>query len=264
MRLSHNIPFFFLKQQQQQHQQQQHIIMTTPTPTNPPTPLLTLHHLEDSQSLRVVWLLEELNVAYDIQLYKRDAVTKLAPPSLKAISPLGTSPCITTNAGIIALSETNAIIDYILDITSETDETTTHQLRPPPGSPDRVDYLFFFHGAQGSLGPTITINFIWKSVVEAVPCPISSLLNVIYGKVKETVTQPRIDAFLTECESKLTTRDFIASNQLTAADIVLIFPMEQVFELDPTMESKYPKCKAWVDRMHARPAHQRAVKKVGE
>jgi glutathione S-transferase len=229
-------------------------------------PLLTLHHLEESQSLRVVWLLEELKVDYDIKLYKRDPVTRLAPPELKAISPLGTSPCITDETGI-ALSETNAIIDYILDQTASSTQNkeATEQMRPPRGTPDRVDYLFFFHGAQGSLGPTITINFIWKSVVGAVPCPISSLLNVIYGKVKETVTQPRIDAFMTECESKLSTREYIASStNLTAADIALIFPMEQVFDLDASMEAKFPKCKAWVDRMHARPAHKTAMKKVGE
>jgi glutathione S-transferase len=219
--------------------------------------VLTIHHLENSQSLRVVWLLEEIGTDYEIKLYKRNEESQLAPPELKAISPLGTSPAITDESGI-ALCETNAIIEYILDKSGNTD------FRPASGSPERVDYLFFFHAAQGSLGATVTGDVVWKTVVGQVPCPLSSIMKIIYGKVRETLYEPRITKFMEVTEAKLEGRDFVAASSLTAADITLIFPMEQVFEMDPAMEQKFPKCKAWVDRMHAREAHKRAVAKVGE
>jgi len=218
---------------------------------------LTIHHLENSQSLRVVWLLEELGADYEIKLYKRTE-DKLAPPELKAISPLGTSPCLTDDGGV-ALSETNAIIEYILDKTGDT------TYRPVIGNPDRNDYLFFFHGAQGSLGPTVTQDFVWKLVVSQVPCPINSIFKIVYGKLKESFLDPRLNTFLQVCEDKLKGRDYIASSTtLTAADIVLIFPMEEALDGDETLKTKYPKCEAWKLRMYKRDAHKRAMSKVGE
>ena len=232
--------------------------------------MLTLHHLEHSQSLRVVWLLEEIGMEYDIKLYKRTG-DGLAPTELKAISPLGTSPCITdinpvTNQNVV-LSETNAIIDYIID-KHEHATSTTSTLRPPPMTQDRADYLFLFHGAQGSLGPTVVQDFVWKLVVSKVPCPFSFLFKAVYNQLNTTLFSPRIDKFMTLVEDKLGSTDgrsYVASSEhLTAADITLIFPMEEVLKDDDEMQKKFPKCEAWRLRMYQRDAHKRAVTKVGE
>ena len=226
---------------------------------------LTVHHLEDSQSLRIVWFMEELGIDYELKLYKRDLITSLAPPDLKALSPLGTAPVITDSNGV-ALCETNAILDYIIDTLS-----TPQQMRPAVGTPERVDYLFFFHAGQASLGASVSGDFVWKVAVDKVPCLVRSVLKLVYSKVRETVYEPRISTFLQVMESKLslpclnsTARDFVAGSFLTAADITLIYPVEQVFSMDPDKEQKYPKCKAWLDRMHAREAFTRALAKVGE
>lgn len=230
--------------------------------------VLTVHHLENSQSLRVVWLLEELGIDYELKLYKRDPVSLLAPPELKAISPLGTSPVITNDDGDVVLCETNAIIDYLLDVCAISDDKTISasslQLRPAAGTPERLDYLFFFHGGQASLGTNTSGDYIWSVTVDKVPCLLSPILRVVHGKVQEAVYEPRISKFMDVTEDKLKDRDFVAGLFLTAADISMIFPMEVAFEMDAAKEQKYPKCKAWLGRMYARDAHKRAMSKVGE
>ncbi|KAI2510355.1 Glutathione S-transferase [Fragilaria crotonensis] len=227
--------------------------------------VLTVHHLEDSQSLRIVWFMEELGIDYELKLYKRDPVTFLGPPDLKALSPLGTAPVITDNDAVV-LCETNAILDYILDKPG-----TPQQLRPAVGSPERIDYLFFFHGGQASLGTNVSGDFIWNTAVQKVPCLVRGILKVVHSKIREMVYEPRISKFLDVMESKLsspssnaTQRDFVAGSFLTAADITLIYPVEQALSMDPSKNTRYPKCKAWLDRMYTRDAHKRALDKVGE
>ena len=113
--------------------------------------MLTVHHLDHSQSFRVVWLLEELagSVKYDLKLYKRNATDSMAPPEYKALSPLGTSPTITMGDGQV-LNESNAIMDYILDLAEEAGNAKSKELRPPIASSDRTQYLFWFHSVQGA------------------------------------------------------------------------------------------------------------------
>ena len=123
--------------------------------------MITLHHLEKSQSIRILWLLEELGVPYEVKLYDRDPNTRLAPAEYKAVSPLGTAPCITD--GEITLSETNAIMDYILDTHDDG------RLRPAPGTPNRADYLFWFHVSQGSLQPLLTNKFVMMAMTARAP-----------------------------------------------------------------------------------------------
>ena len=228
---------------------------------------LTVHHLEDSQSLRIVWFMEELGIDYELKLYKRDSITMLAPPDLKALSPLGTAPVITDNDAVV-LCETNAILDYILDKPG-----TPQQLRPAVGSPERIDYLFFFHGGQASLGTNVSGDFIWSTTVQKVPCLVRGIMKVVYSKIREIVYEPRISTYLDVMEAKLSSsppssnanhRDFVAGSFLTAADITLIYPVEQALSMDPSKDKRYPKCKAWLDRMYCRDAHKRALDKVGE
>ena len=120
--------------------------------------MITLHHLEKSQSIRILWLLEELGVPYEVKLYDRDPVTRLAPAEYKAISPLGTAPVITD--GDVTMAETNAIVDYILDRYDDA------RLRPAINTVEREPYLFWFHTSQGSLQPLLTNLFVMKAMTE--------------------------------------------------------------------------------------------------
>ena len=193
------------------------------------------------------------------------------PCATQAVSPLGTSPCITDINPVtkqdVVLSETNAIIDYILDVYEhETSSSSSpSSLRPAPMTTDRADYLFLYHGGQGSFNPTITQDFVWRLVVSKVPCPLSYVIKMVYHQLKDTVFEPRINKFMELVETKLDGRDFVASKyDLTAADITLIFPMEEVLRDDVDMQKKYPNCENWRQRMYRRDAYKRAKEKVGE
>jgi glutathione S-transferase len=220
--------------------------------------MLTLHHLKSSQSFRIVWLFEELGMQYDLKIYKR--VNLLAPEEYKRISPLGTSPTITDSDNGLALSESNAIIDYILDKAGPS----TLNLRPAPGSPDRTRYLFWFHSMQGSLQPLLLIDALFLTIPKNAPWPVSSLLNVVGKKTRESFTKPRLTKLLDLAEENLTQDQFLAGPRFTAADITAIYPMDATFSLYPEYSTKYPMCKAWLDRMYARPHFQAALKKIGE
>ncbi len=195
---------------------------------------------------------------YDLKIYKR--VNLLAPEEYKRISPLGTSPTITDSDNGLALSESNAIIDYILDKAGPS----TLNLRPAPGSPDRTRYLFWFHSMQGSLQPLLLIDALFLTIPKNAPWPVSSLLNVVGKKTRESFTKPRLTKLLDLAEENLTQDQFLAGPRFTAADITAIYPMDATFSLYPEYSTKYPMCKAWLDRMYARPHFQAALKKIGE
>ena len=149
--------------------------------------MITLHHLEYSQSFRIVWLLEELEMPYELKIYQRTD-DKLAPPEYKAISPLGTSPTITDHedgADIIALSESNAIIEYILDKAESSNDIDDKNLRPRPGSSNRVAYLFWFHTSAATFQTLMSMDTLFRLLPSRVPCPISSILRVVASKVDE-------------------------------------------------------------------------------
>ncbi len=139
--------------------------------------MLTLHHLENSQSIRILWLLEELGIDYEFKMYDRDKETMLAPEEYKRISPLGTAPAITD--GDMALSESNAIIDYLLDTYGEG------TLRPSPGAPERTPYLFWFHAAQGSLQPLLTSSFVFEVMKTRVPFFLKPIVRSVVGQVED-------------------------------------------------------------------------------
>jgi glutathione S-transferase len=199
----------------------------------------------------------------------------------------------------VVISETNAIIDYILDVSTTQTQTTQnnrndddptllppHQqqqqqqrhtltaaaaatMRPGPGSTDRVDYLFVYHGAQGSFGPVVTQDYVWRLVVSKVPCLFRCVLRAVYGQLNATVFEPRITKFMQLIESMLDKddgqRQFVSSkDNLTAADITLIFPMEEVLKESSLMRTRFPRCEEWRQRMYRRDAHKRAMEKVGE
>jgi len=138
----------------------------------------TLHHLQESQSFRILWLLEELGMVYELKIYKRTPEL-LAPPEYKAISPLGTSPTLTD--GTTTLCESNAIMDYILDNATKNNGDTKN-LRPTLESPERTNYLFWFHCPPASMQFVMTTDSLFRTLPQRAPWPISWLLEMVGGK----------------------------------------------------------------------------------
>lgn len=217
--------------------------------------MITLHHLENSQSLRILWLLEELEVDYEFVMYDRDPKTQLAPPEYKKLSPLKSAPVITD--GNLVLSESNAIIDYILDTYGDG------RLRPQPGSNDRTQYLFWFHTAQGSLQPLLTTQYLLTSMQVRSPWLIKPVIKAVVGRVEQAFIKPRMGALLNLIEADLVKHKWFAGDELTAADIVMSYSME-VAAVRAGMDQRYPKAKQFLDRIRKRPAYQRALAKDGK
>lgn len=215
--------------------------------------MLTVHHLEHSQSFRILWLLEEMNQDYELKLYKRDPNTKMAPAAYKAVSPLGTAPVVTHKE--LVLAESNAIVDYILD-------TWPHPtLRPAPQSPTRVAYLYWFHLAQGSLMPIALTSTVFSIITARAPGVIRPLLKGVFGRANSGFVKPRIQAIIQEAETALRKGPYFAGDELTAADIVLSYPL-LALDKKGQLESA-PQVRAWIERIKARPAFVRALNKDG-
>lgn len=215
--------------------------------------MLTVHHLEYSQSFRILWLLEEMEQAYELKLYKRDPQTKLAPSEYKKLSPLGTAPVVTHKE--LVLAESNAIVDYILD-------TWPHPtLRPEAQAPARVPYLYWFHLAQGSLMPIALTSTVFSIITERAPGILRPLLKGVFGKANAGFIKPRIGAIIQEAEKALAKGPYFAGEELTAADIVLIYPVLALEKKGQLAQA--PKVQAWIKRVQARPAFARALEKDG-
>ncbi len=216
--------------------------------------MLTLHHLEYSQSYRVLWLLEELGVDYDLKLYERDKQTRLAPADYKAVSPLGTAPVISD--GDLNLAETAAIFDYILD------QHQGSSLRPAAGSPARADYLFWFHASQGSLMPMLLMNLVLQMLQTKSPGLIRPLIKLVLGKASSGMVEPRVKLLLEKAEADLAATGWFAGDALSAADMMMSYPLESA-DTKGLLKGKYPNCEAWVKRIKQVPSYQSAKEKDG-
>jgi len=203
--------------------------------------MLKLHHLNNSRSQRILWLLEELEIEYDIQHYQRDPDTSRAPAELKAIHPLGKSPVITDGDDVIA--ETGAIIVYILNKYGEG------RLRPELGTTEYVDYVHFLHFAEGSAMLPLLLALYTGYLGEAAD-PIQPMI------LKE------IKSILDYCEYTLISKDYFAGDTLTGADIQMIFPLEAAYARGRL--KGYEACIEYVEKIHKRPAYLRGLKRGGE
>ena len=217
--------------------------------------MLTLHHLEYSQSYRVLWLLEELGIDYELILYERDKESRLAPADYKVVSPLGTSPVITD--GELSLAETNAIFDYILD------QYPASTLRPAVNSAARIDYLFWFHTAQGSFMPMLLMSTVFRMLETRTPALIRPLIKLVLGKASSTMVKPRLKRILDKAEADLVDTGWFAGESLTAADMMLSYAIEAV-AVKGMLKGKYPNCEAWVKRIKQVPSYQSAKEKDGK
>ena len=203
--------------------------------------MLTVHHLNNSRSQRILWLLEELEQPYDVKFYQRDPHTHRAPPELKAIHPLGKSPVIEDGDNIVA--ETGAIIVYILDKYGDG------KLRPQRGTEEYVEYVHFLHFAEGSAMLPFLLTLYTGFLGEAAE-PLNPL---IMGEIK---------GVLDYCEYQLIRKDYFAGDELTGADIQMIFPLEAARARGRL--NGYDACNEYVDKIWKRPAYLRALEKGGD
>ena len=217
--------------------------------------MIVVHHLNNSRSQRVLWLLEELGLPYEIKHYQRDAKTMLAPPELRAVHPLGKSPVIT--AGDLTVAESGAIVEYLIDQYGEG------RFKPAIGTPERLRYTYWLHYAEGSLMPPLLMKLVFDEV-EKTPMPffIKPIAKAISGKVKSTFIRPQITQHLDYMEAELGKALWFAGKEFTGADIQMSFPIEAAASRGG-LDSSRPKLMEFLKRIHARPAYKRALKKGG-
>jgi glutathione S-transferase len=204
--------------------------------------MLTVHHLGISQSERIVWLCEELGVDYVIKRYDRDPATRLAPAAYKALHPAGTAPVITD--GALCLGESGAIIDYIIA------RYGNGALAVPPAAPEFPDYLYWFHFANASLMPSAMARMITASAGIGAENPVARVM------------QAREVAAFAQIERRLAEAAYFAGDSFTAADIMMSFPLTTMRLFMPTDLSGAPHTTAYLARIAARPAYQRAMQKA--
>lgn len=215
--------------------------------------MITLHHLENSRSQRILWLLEELGVDYEIKLYKRDPVTSLAPQSLIDVHPLGKSPVITDGENTVA--ESGAIIEYLVDHHGDG------SLKAQDAATQR-DYTYFMHYAEGTLMPYLIVSLLLSRIDTAkVPFFVKPIAKGITGKVRESYLLPNLKRNLDFLEAGLEGREWFTGNTLTAADIQMSFAIEGLGATGRL--DAFPRLKALLQRCHDRPAYQRGLKKGG-
>jgi glutathione S-transferase len=217
--------------------------------------MLTVHHLENSRSQRLLWLLEELEVPYQVQRYARDARTLQAPAALKAVHPLGKSPVITE--GGLTLAESGAIIEYVLE------RHGNGRLAPAPGSPARQRLRYWLHYAEGSLMPLLVMKLVFAQVEKArAPFFVKPLIKAIVRNVNRAYLDRELKLHLDYLERELTQAPWFAGEEFSAADIQMSFPVEAAFTRADA-GSRYPRLRAWLERIQARPAWRRALDKGG-
>ena len=216
--------------------------------------MLTVHHLNNSRSQRVLWLLEELGVPYDIVKYERDKKTMLAPPELAKIHPLGKSPVVTDGKDTVA--ESGAIIEYIVD------QYGDGKLLPSRGSQDYLRCRYYMHYAEGSLMPFLLMKLIFARVRSApVPFFIKPITKKIANQVEGDFIHPNLERHVAFLDGELEKSTWFAGNDLTIADIQMLYPMEALASRWPGVTKRITE---WVERAHARPAYLRAEERGGK
>jgi len=218
--------------------------------------MIIVHHLNNSRSQRILWLLEELDVPYEIKRYQRDPKTMLAPPELRQIHPLGKSPVITD--GEVTLAESGAIIEYLAERYGQG------RLLPPAGTPERLRCSYWLHYAEGSAMPPLLLKLVFHRV-ETAPAPffVKPIAKGIAHKVQHSYVDPQLKLHLDYLEGELGKSAWFAGNEFSAADIQMSFPLE-AFAARGGLDAGRPRLWAFLQRIHARPAYQRALQNGGE
>jgi len=215
--------------------------------------MITVHHLNNSRSQRVLWLLEELGLPYDIQRYQRDAVTSLAPPELLRVHPLGKSPVVTDGDAVLA--ETGAIVEYLVDRAGGS-------LRPPHGTPEQRRYTYWLHFAEGSAMPPLLLSLVLGRIRKAGPFFVQPITRRVADAVLGGFVKPNIERQLAFMEGELAARPWFAGDEFSAADVMMSFPLEAAAARGG-LDVRYPKLTDYLTRIHARPAYQAALQRGG-
>jgi glutathione S-transferase len=217
--------------------------------------MITVHHLNNSRSQRVLWLLEELGVAYEVKRYQRDAKTMLAPPALLAVHPLGKSPVIVD--GPVTVAESGAVIEYLID------RYGGGRLIPNAGTPERLRYTYWLHYAEGSAMPPLLLKLVFDRVANnPAPWPISAIARRIASTVQNSFIAPQLKRHLDFMEAELAAHSWFAGEEFTAADVQMSFPLEAAVSR-AGLNAGRPRLMAFLDRIHARDAYKRALERGG-
>ncbi|KAI0032597.1 thioredoxin-like protein [Vararia minispora EC-137] len=209
-------------------------------------PKLVVHHLNASRSLRILWLLEELDVPYEIKNYQRGA-DLLAPNELRQVHPLGKSPVITY--GDITVAESGAVVEYII--------RTFGNGKARPSASGEVDDLYFSHYAEGSLMPLVVNKFVFGIVPGRAPFLLRPLVRNVMNMLVSQMVDPRLKEHIRLIEGHLEKSGdwFAGGDDPTSADFMMVFGVEALVHFFPNLVG--PKTKAWVERVHDRPAYKR-------
>ena len=218
--------------------------------------MITVHHLNTSRSQRVLWLLEELDLPYEVVRYQRDAKTMLAPPELKQVHPLGKSPVVTTDEGMV-LAESGAIIETLVEHYGDG------RLSPVAGTPEALRYRYWLHYAEGSAMPPLLLKLMFDRVEKAkMPFFAKPIAKGIADKARAAFILPSLKTHLDFMEGELGKGEWFAGDAFTGADIQMSFPVE-VARVRGGLDASRPKLMAWLERIHARPAYARALERGG-
>jgi glutathione S-transferase len=230
------------------------IASTTPTAKDY-APMIILHHLNNSRSQRILWLLEELGLSYEIKRYQRDPRTLLAPPALKAIHPLGKAPILSD--GDLTLAESGAILEYLVRRYGHG------RLQPAPGSGDEIRYLYWMHYAEGSAMPLLVMNLIFQRIPQApMPFFIKPIARLLMKGVQASYLAPQIETHLDYLEAELAHAPWFAGPEFTVADIQMSFVLEAAAARGG-LQGRRPRLWAWLQAIHARPPYGRALQAGG-
>ena len=218
--------------------------------------MIIVHHLNNSRSQRVLWLLEELGLEYEIKRYERDPKTMLAPASLRAVHRLGKSPVITD--GALTLAESGAIIEYLVERYGKG------RLAPAPGTTERLRYTYWLHYAEGSAMPPLLLKLVFDRIAgRPLPFFAKPVARAISQRVLTSFVNPQIELHLDFMEAELENSRWFAGNEFSAADVQLSFPLEAA-AARAGLNASRPKLWGYLERIHARPAYRRALDRGGE
>ncbi|MFM9427456.1 glutathione S-transferase [Variovorax sp. GrIS 2.14] len=218
--------------------------------------MITVHHLNNSRSQRVLWLLEELALPYEVVRYERNPQTMLAPPELRAVHPLGKSPVVTTEDGL-TLAESGAIVETVIERFGEG------RLAPVAGTPEALRYRYWLHYAEGSAMPPLLLKLIFDKIENGkMPFFVKPIAKSIAARAKAGFITPNIKAHLDFMEGELGKSRWFAGENFTGADIQMSFPVEAA-KARGGLNATRPKLMAYLERIHARPAYKRALERGG-
>ena len=217
--------------------------------------MLIVHHLNNSRSQRVLWLLEELGISYEIRHYQRDAQTMLAPLQLRAIHPLGKAPIVTDGDRTIA--ESGAILEYLVHVHGQG------RLVPAADSDAHLRYTYWMHYAEGSVMPLLLLKLVFGRIARPpVPALVRPVARSIERAVEARFIKPQLDLHMGFMEAELAKFEWFAGSEFTAADIQMSFPLEAA-QKRGVLDTSRPRLLRWLETIRARPAYRRALEKGG-